>query len=442
MSAALMTTGFRQSFAAEAGDVSGPVKVEIRQIGGRYQLYVDRKPFYIKGAGLESGSQEKLVAHGGNSFRTWGTRNGGELLERAFKNKLYVTMGLHVALERQGFDYDDKAAVAEQLERVKAEVLEFKDHPALIIWAIGNELNMGSHNPAVWNAVNDISKMIHAVDTNHLTTTTLAGFDRNTIREINTRAPDLDVLSFQMYADIVNLPRYLDEDGWNRPYLVTEWGATGHWEVRKTQWGAPIENDSTTKADFYLKRFDAAIRADRNRCLGSYVFLWGHKQERTPTWFGMFLDSGEETAAVDTMEYLWTGAWPAIRCPRLDGAWLDGKTSHDNIRLKPGQTYDAVVRASSSARNKLTYSWELLKESTDLRRGGDIERRPQDIPGLIQETKPGEIVLKAPDTPGAYRLFAYVHDGNGRAAHVNIPFYVGEPVESPRHNATGRIKSS
>src|SRR5580692_11038136 len=55
---------------------NGPVKVQILETNGGYQLYVDHKPFYIKGAGIEFGSQEKLKEHGGNSFRTWSTYNG------------------------------------------------------------------------------------------------------------------------------------------------------------------------------------------------------------------------------------------------------------------------------------------------------------------------------------------------------------------------------
>ena len=242
-----------------------------------------------------------MALHGGNSFRTWRTENGQDsgrqVLDRALKNGLFVTMGLEIARERHGFNYDDPVAVAKQLAEVKAEVLKYKDHPAMLL------------------------------DPNHPTMTMLAGIGPDTVNFIKTRAPDLDVLGIQSYADIVNLPRYLKDTDWTGPYIVTEWGATGHWEVGKTQWGAPIENDSTTKADFYLKRFDTAIRPDQRQCLGSYVFLWGQKQERTPTWYGVFLESGEETAAVDTMHYIWNGAWPANRSPRLEGASLDGKTS-------------------------------------------------------------------------------------------------------------------
>ena len=218
-----------------------PAKAEIKMEADGFQLFVDGKPFFIKGAGLEFGDIEALAKHGGNSFRTWRTNNGQqtgkEVLDEAWKYGVYVTMGLEVERERHGFDYNDKAAVAVQHERIKAEVMALKDHPALIIRAIGNELNLRAENPKVWDAVNEMSKMIHEIDPNHLTTTTLAGISKDLVIDIKERASDLDLLSIQMYADIVNLPKYILETGWDGPYMVTEWGATGHWEVSSTEWG-------------------------------------------------------------------------------------------------------------------------------------------------------------------------------------------------------------
>jgi hypothetical protein len=443
MAGTLVMSGGWRLFAGEPGNAGGPVKVEMMQTNGSYQLYVDHKPFYIKGAGLETGSQEELAAHGGNSFRTWGTddRRTAKLLDRALTNGLHVTLGLGLGLERQGFDYNDQAAVTRQCERVKQEVLKYKNHPALIIWAIGNELNLNAKNPKVWDAVNEISRMIHQVDPNHLTTTPLAGFERNVVQQVKERAPDLDLISFQMYGDIVNLPRYLRETGWSGPYLITEWGATGHWEVKKTGWGAPIEENSTAKANAYKRRFETVIGADRKQCVGSYVFLWGHKQERTPTWYGMFLESGEATPAVDVMQYLWTGTWPAIRSPQLDGAWLDGKTAYQNIHLNSGQSYPAKVQAVDYNGNALTFVWSVMKESTDLKTGGDAESKPESLSDLVQAAQGGQITLKAPIKPGAYRLFAYVYAGNGHAAHVNIPFYVDQTAKAAAVQA-GRTASA
>jgi len=406
-------------------------KVQIAKSKDAYQLLVDGQPFYIKGAGLEFGNQEKLAQHGANSFRTWRTENGKDsgqvVLDRALKNGLYVTMGLEIARERHGFNYNDPATVARQLAEVKAQIMQYKDHPALLMWGIGNELNLNASNPKVWDAVNEISKMIHQVDPNHLTLTMLAGIGPDLIKQIKAQAPDLDLIGIQSYADIINLPRYLRESEWSGPYIVTEWGATGHWEVPKTAWGAPVENDSTTKADFYLKRFNAVIKPDQKQCLGSYVFLWGQKQERTPTWYGMFLESGEETATVDVMHYVWNGTWASNRSPRLAGAWLDGKTAYQNARLKAGQSYRVKVEAADGDGDPLTYVWEVMAESTDLKTGGDLESRPQAFKGLLKDAAAKETTLTAPPAPGAYRLFVYVFDGHGHAAHANIPFYVDEP---------------
>ena len=410
-------------------------KVELRQEDGRYQLYVNDAPFYIHGAGLEFGDVEALAAHGGNSFRTWRTDNGQdtgmEVLDRAHANGLMVTMGIEIARERPGsgrgvfnFDYSDSAAVAVQLAAVREEVMLYKDHPALLMWGIGNELNLGATNPLVWDAVNDISKMIREVDGNHPTLTMLAGISPELIAQIKTRAPDLDLLGIQMYADIINLPRYLEEAEWNGPYVVTEWGATGHWEVPTTPWDAPLENNSTVKADWYDRRYETVIAPDTIQCVGSYVFLWGQKQERTPTWYGMFMPNGDKTAAVDVMHYKWTGVWPSNRSPQIDSFTLNGLEATDNIELSPDADVVSTVVTNDPEGDVLDYHWTVRPEATAVGHGGDDEVEPEPIPGLFANADGAQVNLKTPSEPGAYRLFVNIIDGQGSAAHANIPFLV------------------
>lgn len=422
----LVGCGIKES-ARQDNEVS---TAEIRNTDSGYQLFVNDQPFYINGAGLEFGSIEKLAAHGGNSFRTWRTDNGRnsgkEVLDKAQQLGLKVTMGIEVARERHGFDYNDEQAVKEQLERIRGEVMELKDHPALIIWGIGNELNLSATNPKVWDAVNDISKMIHEVDENHLTTTSLAGISKELVVDIKSRTPDLDLLSVQMYADIVKLPGLIEETGWEGPYMITEWGATGHWEIAKTSWGAPIENNSSTKADFYRQRFETSIGSQKQQCIGSYVFLWGQKQERTPTWYGIFLEDGSETESVDVMQYLWTGSWPENRSPRIESYSLNGGTASENITLLNRNTYSAKLIIKDPEGDSITYRWEIMNESQAQQEGGDKEEVPAVLPDLIKAEKANEVEFVTPDEPGAYRLFVYAYDGHGHAAHANIPFYVEE----------------
>jgi hypothetical protein len=405
-----------------------PAKVDLVNNHGKYQLLVNNKPFYIKGAGLEFGKIASVAKNGGNSFRTWrinnGQKTGREILDEAYKNGLMVTLGIEVARERHGFNYNNSVAVKEQFDRIKKEVLALKDHPALLIWGIGNELNLRYTNPKVWDAVNDISKMIHKIDPNHLTTTMLAGISKKEIDYIKKRCPDIDLLSFQVYGKLQELPKMVREYGWNGPYIVTEWGATGHWEVPKTSWGAPIEENSTLKAANYLKRYQLGIASDTAQCLGSYVFLWGQKQERTPTWYGLFLEDGKETESVDVMHFVWTGNWPKNRTPQIKSYILNNKTAYQNVTLEANKIYSAQVNIHDFENDKIKYRWEILPESTKLSDGGDFEERPKDININIVSNNNGKIKFRAPENEGAYRLFVYADDGNLHEATANIPFLV------------------
>ncbi|MHA6246966.1 glycoside hydrolase family 2 TIM barrel-domain containing protein [Pontibacter sp. CAU 1760] len=400
-----------------------PVPVEIRQENGQYQLYRGGAPYYIKGAG-GSHFLDRLAAYGGNSVRTWSTDNAQEILDEAYRNGLTVTMGLEVGRERHGFDYDDPEAVQQQLSELRKEVLKYKDHPALLIWGIGNELNLSYTNPLVWDAVNDIVKMIHEVDPNHPTSTMLAGINKMEMDYIREKVPDLDILAVNAYGDLPKVPARVREFGWTAPYMITEWGPTGHWEGPQTPWGASVEETSAQKAAVYQQRYQASMGQDKAQCIGSYVFLWGQKQERTPTWYGLFTEDGKESEVVDVMQYLWTGNWPENRAPHLRKFTIDGKSATDNIYLPPNKSFQVTADVSDPDKDPLTYRYELLHESTDLKEGGDRENRPAAITELVTPQRPGTATLKAPAQQGAYRLFVYAYDGHENVATANIPFYV------------------
>ncbi|MBA4141271.1 MAG: hypothetical protein H0X70_12400 [Segetibacter sp.] len=407
--------------AAYTQKAGSAVKAKIVTGKDGFMLVRAGKPYFIKGAG-GTNYTDRLAKYGGNSIRTWDTRNGDEVLNKAYKLNLTVTMGLNVARERHGFNYDDTAAVKEQLERLRDEVHKYKNYPALLIWGIGNELNLEYKNPKVWDAVNDIAKMVHQEDPDHLATTMLAGVKKKEIDFIKDRCPQLDLLSVQVYGGLARVPQQLRTAGWEGPYMVTEWGPTGHWESMQTPWKASIEETSSQKAAVYKSRYEASIKKDKN-CIGSYVFLWGQKQERTPTWYGLFTEKGEESEVVDVMQYLWTGRWPKNRAPHLDSVLLNNKKATDIIYLQPNQDYQLAVFAHDPNKDKLLERWELLPESTDLKSGGDREARPEAIPASITPQNLNAI-LKTPEKEGAYRLFLYISDGHNKVATANIPFYV------------------
>lgn len=411
----------------ESGDVSGPVKVEIVQTENGFQLLRAGEPYEIKGAGMAIDDIENFATHGGNSIRNWTTDNRYQdplaLLDSAYAQGVTVALCLPMKAERWGFDYDDEDAVAAQLEAFREQVIQYRNHPALLFWIIGNELNHSYTNSKVYDAVNDVARMINELDQNHPTTTTVSGFYEGVIADIRTRAPRIDFISFQLYGSLFSLPERIAETAFDDPFMVTEWGALGYWEMEKTRWGIPIETTSSEKADVFKRGKQDVLARFEDQLIGSYVFLWGQKQERTPTWFGMFTEEGESTEVVDVMHNLWTGVWPANRSPRVESLSLDGKNAKQSVVLTAGETYAAAFDVFDYESDALSYAWEVKPESDSTQVGGDFEEPIASLDGLLSDVTSATTAVTV-SKPGKYRLFAYAYDDNGHAAHANIPFLV------------------
>ena len=411
----------------ESEGMQSAVKVEIVKTDVGYQLMRGGEPYVIKGAGMGIDDIERFASHGGNSIRNWTTTSEYQdvlaLLDSAHEHGVTVALGLPMRAERHGFDYDNPEAVEKQLEVFRQDVIKYRDHPALLVWIIGNELNHSYSNPAVYDAVNDVAAMIHELDPNHPTTTTLSGFKPDVIGEIKVRAPQLDFISFQMYGSLFGLHDAMNQLGFTDPFMMTEWGTIGYWEMETTSWGVPVELTSTEKADVFLRADREVLSPLEGQLIGSYVFLWGQKQERTSTWFGLLTEADEETEAVDAMHFIWNGEWPANRTPQVRSIKLDGKGYKQNVTLLSGQGYEAEFDVLDHEGDPLTFRWEVKPESNETVEGGDFEKTIDSIEGLLSDPDAAATRLTAP-APGEYRLFAYATDNHGHAAHANIPFLV------------------
>jgi hypothetical protein len=406
-----------------ASGVADPVKVEIRREQGQFRLYRAGKPYFIKGAVYVGDQKDKfplagIVERGGNSIRS-----RPAMLDEAHRAGLTVLVNLPMRMEwADKFDYDDEEAVQRQFEQVKTVVLQYKDHPAVLLWSIGNELSVRYTNRRVWDAVNQVARMIHEVDPNHPAMTVVG--DWNDVAEIRRRCPDLDLLGMNNYRTVERVPAQLRAAGWDKPYVVTEWGPSGDWQVPQTSWKASIEETSTEKAQRYHDRYRNVMLKDTELCLGSYVFIWQWRKERTQSWYGMFLESGERTEAVNVMQFLWSGSWPGNRAPRVTPLRIDGKAAAENVVLEASTLHDAMVEVEDPDRDATSIEWQVLPEVTRAGYAGRGEQHAQPIPGLLGKSEGGRITFSAPKQDGPYRLFVFVRDGKGNGATANIPFLV------------------
>ncbi len=411
--------------------------VRIIKADSSWKIEVNGDPFFIKGV-VGFSYPEKIKEYGGNSVRMGSRKND---LDNANDLGLKALVNLPAGAERDGMNYDDTASIRNQTEKIVAIVRNLKDHPAVLIWAIGNELDFipptKPFNPKVWDAVNQAAKAIHSVDNNHPVMTVIGTSMMWKVADIVKRCPDLDLLGINSYGDIYTLGDTLRKYGWTKPYVITEWGPDGYWEVKKAPWGAPYEQTGLEKYNCYKNKYIDGILKNSGQCLGSYVFYWaGFKQETTHTWFCMFDKEGLESPLVGLMHFLWTGNRMQNEAPLADSMRIGQYTHYDPVVADKGTTLNAIVYVKDPDGDKLTYKWEIRPEAVYASYAGQGEKIPEPVSGLI--TGGGEaITFTAPSQPGPYRLFAYVYDGNGHISSVNLPFFVSpqlmDSVDSGRY---------
>lgn len=400
--------------------------VVIRNENGKFKLYRNGKPYFIKGA---AGFTHLNLLHnsGANTIRIWDTVGLEKILDEAEKNKLAVVVGLPLPESRFLNEYYRKPSyVQKTYNDYRKLVLRFRKHPALLMWCMGNELEFPyKPNYAVfYQAFNRLTKMVHTLDPNHPVLTTMVNFSRKNIINIKWRT-DVDLIAFNTFGELKNLKKEIDAFSWfwNGPYMVTEWGIEGPWAGNPTtSWGAYIENSSSKKAEQYGSFYQKYIPKNDNRFLGDFVFYWGEKQEGTNTWFSMIDREGRASESVRTMQNIWIHKTNLPPAPPLNYMLLNEKGAADDLIFAAGQTVSA--RLVINGREKFICRWEIQPEDWYEKNGLRNQKWlvPVAVPGL--DSANDHVNFRMPEKEGPYRLFAYVYNNTGGFAACNTPFYV------------------
>lgn len=376
----------------------------------------DGKPYHVKGAGGQNKLKE-LAALGANSIRTWSTTDLDKTMDEAQSHGLTVSAGIWLESECSWFSYHNPEHCAKQLERVKKEILRYREHPALLAWGLGNESEGGGDNESYWKQINRLAVMAKEADPAHPTFTAIAGMNAAKADGLNRHAPNLDYVGVNTYGGLFSLKKNLATLKWTRPWLVTEWGPQGFWERPKGAGGLPLEPTSTEKADMMAKAYDTALQPGGGS-LGSYVFLWGWKNEGSVTWFGLLTDQDETTPSVDILTQRWSGQAPPNIAPAITP--LTGVPAQE---VASGTTFTANAAATDREGDPLTWRWAVLP----LNHGQDngvSPPMPAPVPDTITSAPGPKTTFRAPAKPGLYRVHVWVSDGQGHAATANAPLAV------------------
>ncbi|WP_460621301.1 glycoside hydrolase family 2 TIM barrel-domain containing protein [Hymenobacter tenuis] len=416
-------TATNSSAKAAATPPPGVVPVKIVQTSKGYQLLRGGKPYIIKGAaGLQQ--IERIKELGGNSLRLYTTNYADAILDKAQQQGLTVMLGVWMKPEYEDFDYFDRKAVQQQQQEIREQVLRYRNHPALLMWNVGNELDNHTSNPRAFQALNEVARMIHELDPYHPVTTTLTS-NFNMVSAVVNFCPDLDVLTVNIFGGLDKLKEKLRKDNWTGPYIVGEFGARGWWEAPKTAWKAPLDQSSQVKAEYMRTRFEKSVRGEPDYCLGAYILYWGQRFEQTDMWFSLFNTNGEKTAMVDMVHYLWTGKSMPNQAPRLTMLRLAGLAPRLSTSVRPGASYLATVRAHDPEGDPLRLEWQVVPDVDENFVLPQNRTGTEPLKGAILSAKGEQALIKAPAKKGPYRLLVTAYDGRGSIATHSYPFYVG-----------------
>ena len=437
-------------FSAVAYHENEAVLVQDMESGADY-VAIKGEPFYIKGV-CKSDGMEDIHQAGANTFRTYSAMISGgaaqAALDKAEKLGMKVVLGLDMPKETERFTYDENYDdfINGALINLKKQIDQFKDHPALLMWAVGNEVDVINCSSAVYTAINKVAGYIKAVDPYHPITTVHAGAAASKIIAVKQYAPCIDVVSTNIYSGIENAYKNIISDAaWQGPYMITEYSINQPSEELKLKKGinwifddTVIEKTDTEKGQEYYDRYMKYIYANKSRCLGSFAFAACDTYRGTHTWYNIFLEEDlKKTPVYDALYYAWNGKKRTNTAPTVQAILIDYKKGTQSIMLEKGKSAVVDIGVFDENNDALTYKFEVRRDS--------INMFTEPISGVAFEAdseKSSRInVSNLPNDDGVYRLFVYVYDGNGNIGYGNVPFMIttggGEALKLAKEDFLG-----
>jgi len=418
--------------------------VYIKKTEKGFQLIRNGSPFYIQGAAGKTHFME-LANAGGNTIRIYDTVNLGNILDKAQDANLAVIVDIPLLrYSKEYCPYVNEDYTATLKMKIKNLVKRHRNHPALLMWNLGNEI----HYPSVGrkrvlfnyfiksfyrtensfiNTFNELLDIIHREDPNHPVSTALfILISKNRHTSLDFNSPELDLVSYNTFGNVKDLKNLVEKDSLlieKRPYYISEWGSDGYWQCELTPWLAPIEPTSTKKAEQIKERYKIITDLKDESCLGSLAFYWGEKQERTHTWFSIFLDN-YKTEMYHELKNLWTGENTNSPVIGLEYMLVDNQGAKDSLIFTPNELKTSEIIMNISNTDSIKINWEIYPEDWYQNIDSDDFNPPETISDSFIGFEKNKATFVTPSTEGAYRIFVYVYDQNGFFATTNTPFYV------------------
>ncbi|MDJ0383100.1 discoidin domain-containing protein [Streptomyces sp. G-G2] len=420
LTAAAVLAGAVTVLPALPAHAAGSV-VKVTGSQGNWQLQVDGSPYQVKGVtwGPSPADAARLLpdvkSMGANTIRTWGTdASSRPLFDAAAANGIKVVAGFW--LQPGGgpgsggcTNYvTDTTYKNNMTAEFTKWVQTYRDHPGVLMWNVGNESVLGLQNcysgtelenqrNAYTTFVNDVAKAIHRIDASHPVTSTDAWVGAWTYYKRNS--PDLDLYAVNSYKEVCGIKQAWEQGGYNKPYIVTETGPAGEWEVPNDANGVPKQVGDQAMADGYTNAWNC-VTGHRGVALGATVFHYGTEYDFGGHWFNL-TPAGERRKAYYAVKRMYGGNTAGDNLPPT----VSVPAVADPSAVPAGKEITLSAPATDPENDALSY--EVLWGSKYVDGGGGLVSAASGALGN------GTIKVTAPAKTGVWILYVKVKDGRG-----------------------------
>lgn len=326
------------------------------------QLQVDGEPFIAKGmcygatpVGQNhnydwSGDSDMynidfplLQQMGCNTIRLYKPPLNSAGMDAAYEHGIYAIMGYDIAQSSDITDQEVRNAFKTNFTNM---VEQWKDHPAVLMWAIANEMNLHVPEPErpQWYSLVDtcamLAKQIEGANYHPVTTVGIEVGDiakGDTVGAADYQMTHLDIWSVNIYRgryffDLFALDKY---QSWTeKPMCITEFGCDVYDTFTEQEYQTPqAEYQKNWWTDMLAN--SGALNPDKP-CIGGTVFQW------SDDWNKQGNPGGHDTWPTGGCWNLWDSEWDPVE-ERLFPNWQDEWCGV--VGISPG-TYDKTIRES------------------------------------------------------------------------------------------------
>ncbi|MFK7972383.1 MAG: glycoside hydrolase family 2 TIM barrel-domain containing protein [Bacteroidia bacterium] len=390
-------------------------QVSVAQLDSTWTMLVDGEPFEVKGATFGYGDDvanfdrycEDLHDIGVNTIRTWATNeHTPKLLDAAHTHGIKVMLGIWMRHGRPGMEDDDSFNYLEDTTGMEAmyasaisTVEAYKEHPAVLTWGVGNEVYLNTATDAEKEAYSKflerVCSQIKKLDSHHPITSVEAWTFG--LEWWEKYVPSIDIYGLNSYGPGANyLAVEVAKKGIQKPYMVTEFGVTGEWDIKAKKNGVTVEPSDEQKYEAIADGYHNWIK-NKPQCLGVYVFHYGNGDNFIGAWLLSHYDQKHRPQYWAIRE-AFTGKKPTNMVPEITQFELMATTE------KSGTWVPVSLAVSDAEEEALAISFHYNQ------RTGSRKRRDQISPLPMRGNLADGFEIQLPPENGPVKIYVMASD--------------------------------